>query len=1191
MSSPVRSVAVRLSLDPTSYVAGAARAETSTLALDAAAAKVGPHAATSMEQAAAGAGKAEGALGKLKDSVGALGISFGGLAGVGAVLGGALSVKWAADYQQALTKLTTTAGELPANLHLISQGMLDMAGQVGVGADELAKGMYTVESSGIHGADALTVLKAAAQGAKQEQADLGKVTDAVTTALHDYNLPASDAAKVTSQLITAVSHGKTTFDELTGAMHSVTPLAAALHVPLADVAGVLSSMTASGESADQAAQNMADALRHMQNPTSTMTAELGQLGINSADLATKLGTKGLSGTLQDISEAILTKVDPATQKVLLPAFNQSKSAAQDLQIMIGNMPPALAKLSQSLLDGATTQGEYQKAAKALGGQAGVLGDNFLGLYKSSDGFNNIIKAGGPAAQVYTAALQKAVGTSAGLTVALQVTGEHAAATNEAIKDIAGAAGDAQGNIKGWDEVQGNFNQRLDEFEAGAKSLAIEAGQHLLPALTGAFGFVDDDVIPGLKAAAGSAQDAAHWFSQLPQPVKDFALALAGLGLANTIGLTGRLTAGMQAVGSALGAAGASVGSFSDEMAVQQRLMQMEAADAELASAGIGALDRAFLESAASADIAAASLSNVQRMMFNYDAALALTTTEQEAAAASSGGLSAAMATLQARGLSAVKSGASGLINMFGGPWGAALAGATIGVVALSEAFAKEKQDIADATAQILNWKKAQDAGGQAGQDAAKKLQDYQNQIASLEKQVRNESGASQASIEVLKQKQEALAKANKEYDDYKASLTEVDYAQARVTAATNDLNNALKGGNPEVIAAARDRLAQATTGLANATDRQNQAQKTALQLDQEAATNALGAVDAALGAKQAQNQLALAVEQYNSDVKDGHLSSLQLQQEQYGLVDSAKQYAQGMADAAAAQAKANGQTDTASTSQAAYRQALLDAAQTLTGPARDAVMQLAASLTDSKVVADQTAERMKNLGITVNEIPNKHEVVIDAPTADQLARLHELGYVTTTLPNGRVVVTADTNPAIGEIQELLAYARQQSITIRASLPSLVNNNVASGSGRPGLATGGILEPFADGGWYTPMSGRIADVVAPRTYRLIGDNLTSDEAFIPIDGSQRSQQILGQTAARMGYGLTSAEQAAPVRTREMAAARGSGSAAGFDLAQLAAAVAAAIPDRPTVNVERWETTDGQTPYENAEALTFISRTRR
>jgi hypothetical protein len=102
-------------------------------------------------------------------------------------------------------KLETTAGESQKNLHMVGQGMLDMAGRSASAPTSSPRACTPWSPPGIHGADALTVLKAAAQGAKQENADLGKVTDAVTTALHDYNLPASDAAKVTSQLVTAVS--------------------------------------------------------------------------------------------------------------------------------------------------------------------------------------------------------------------------------------------------------------------------------------------------------------------------------------------------------------------------------------------------------------------------------------------------------------------------------------------------------------------------------------------------------------------------------------------------------------------------------------------------------------------------------------------------------------------------------------------------------------------------------------------------------------------------------------------------------------------------------------------------------------------------------------------------------------------------------------------------------------------------
>jgi len=63
----------------------------------------------------------------------------------------ALAGKSAAEYQTLTTALVTGAGEAKANLDLVSQGMLDMSGRVGVSADELAKGMYMIESAGYHG--------------------------------------------------------------------------------------------------------------------------------------------------------------------------------------------------------------------------------------------------------------------------------------------------------------------------------------------------------------------------------------------------------------------------------------------------------------------------------------------------------------------------------------------------------------------------------------------------------------------------------------------------------------------------------------------------------------------------------------------------------------------------------------------------------------------------------------------------------------------------------------------------------------------------------------------------------------------------------------------------------------------------------------------------------------------------------
>lgn len=239
---------------------------------------------------------------KESEGLGSAITKMGVVSGVALAAVGAEAIKMATSYESATTRLVTSAGESTKNIGMVRKGMLDMAGQVGIGATDLAKGMYTVESAGYHAGEGLTVLKAAAQGAKAEGAELATVGNAVTDVLVDYHLKASDAANVTSQMITAVSHGKTSFEEFSGSMHNILPLAAAMHLSFADVAGVLAEMTAHGMSADQASQNMANAMRSLLGPTATMKAEFKAVGTSADEVHDKLSTVGLAGTLQFLAE-------------------------------------------------------------------------------------------------------------------------------------------------------------------------------------------------------------------------------------------------------------------------------------------------------------------------------------------------------------------------------------------------------------------------------------------------------------------------------------------------------------------------------------------------------------------------------------------------------------------------------------------------------------------------------------------------------------------------------------------------------------------------------------------------------------------------------------------------------------------------------------------------------------------------
>jgi phosphoketolase len=81
---------------------------------------------------------------------------------------------------------------------------------------------------------------------------------------------------------------------------------------LADVTGTLAAMTASGMSADQATQNMADTLRHLANPTNDddRRARAARHHLRPT-WPTMLSTKGLAGTLQTVERRSSQHMDPA----------------------------------------------------------------------------------------------------------------------------------------------------------------------------------------------------------------------------------------------------------------------------------------------------------------------------------------------------------------------------------------------------------------------------------------------------------------------------------------------------------------------------------------------------------------------------------------------------------------------------------------------------------------------------------------------------------------------------------------------------------------------------------------------------------------------------------------------------------------------------------------------------------------
>jgi len=247
--------------------------------------------------------------------------AFAPVAIAAAVIGiGVATTKMAADYQAATTLLVTGAGESEAAIGQVRQGLLDMAPAVGMGPTALAKAMFLVESAGFHGAAGLTVMAAAAQGAKVGGVDATLVADGLTTAMIDYHFATDQAATVTSKLVQTVALGKTNMGDLSSSLSNILPFAANLKVSFNDVMGAMATMTSQGIDAARASTMLKFGIMALANETPKGEQALAAIGMTTQQVVTDLGAKGLSGTIAEITTAI-GKTFPAGSALAVSALS------------------------------------------------------------------------------------------------------------------------------------------------------------------------------------------------------------------------------------------------------------------------------------------------------------------------------------------------------------------------------------------------------------------------------------------------------------------------------------------------------------------------------------------------------------------------------------------------------------------------------------------------------------------------------------------------------------------------------------------------------------------------------------------------------------------------------------------------------------------------------------------------------
>lgn len=371
----------------------------------------------------------------------------------------------AADWQESLTQLVTGAGEPVKAIGMIRSALLSMSVDTGTSVSDLTSGLYMISSAGYHGASGLKILQAAAEGARTGNASLADVSNVLTSAMNAYHYPASQAVAVTDQLVATVAAGKMHMSDLATSLSNVLPVAASAKISLAQVGGAIATMTMQGMTARRASTDLAFMIRGLIDPSAAASAQMQALGLNANKVSANVGKLGLTGTLDELTEAILRNTQGGTTLASSYAGMTAQTRAYAEQILTGKM---------------TTQ-DLTTATDGLSVKQGALLTSFAKAASGATGLK----------QTFDAAMSKMVGGATGLNVALLLGGKNMSHFRDNVKSVTDAAHGAGGSVSGWAKIQGDFNFKLSQAGHAAEAVAYSVGDALLPAATAAMGVIAD----------------------------------------------------------------------------------------------------------------------------------------------------------------------------------------------------------------------------------------------------------------------------------------------------------------------------------------------------------------------------------------------------------------------------------------------------------------------------------------------------------------------------------------------------------------------------------------------------------------------------------------------------------------------------------------------------------------------------
>ncbi len=270
---------------------------------------------------------------------------FGTLSGIGgasmlavgagfAVVAGE-SIKMGASFQSSMELIHTQAGASEAEVKKMSSAVLALAGPTATAPNELAAGLYHLESAGMRGRAALDALKVAAEGAKVGHANLEDVTNALNAAIASGIPGVQNLHQAMGALNAIVGAGDMRMQDLAQAMGTgVVAAVKGYGLSLNDVGSALAVFGDNNIRGADGASQLRQAVMAMAKPAATAKVALGEIGMTTTQLAKDMSSGGLNKAITDLHANLVASGRAGTDMgaILTNAFG--KKAGVGINVLV-----------------------------------------------------------------------------------------------------------------------------------------------------------------------------------------------------------------------------------------------------------------------------------------------------------------------------------------------------------------------------------------------------------------------------------------------------------------------------------------------------------------------------------------------------------------------------------------------------------------------------------------------------------------------------------------------------------------------------------------------------------------------------------------------------------------------------------------------------------------------------------------